>query len=152
MLDSYTNSMCLESWRRSSFARILIEIDACNELSDHLVMAIPDLEGNGYTKETIGIEYEWEPPRCSTCLIFGHSPIDFPKAALKRVVNQKDKGTSNSPKTTLFIGMNKDSTSCYNKESPSNKVNTFSISNSYEALNDENPIIEEVATGSMTTT
>nr|GEV83582.1 zinc knuckle CX2CX4HX4C [Tanacetum cinerariifolium] len=49
------------------------------------------LEGNGYTKETIRIEYEWEPPRCSTCLIFGYSPIDCPEASPKRVVNQKDK-------------------------------------------------------------
>ncbi|GJT49678.1 zinc knuckle CX2CX4HX4C containing protein [Tanacetum coccineum] len=68
MLDSYTNS------------------------NDHLVMAVPNLEGNGYTKETIRIEYEWEPPRCSTCLIFGHSPIDCPIVTPKRVVNQKDKG------------------------------------------------------------
>ncbi|GJZ18989.1 hypothetical protein Tco_0555579 [Tanacetum coccineum] len=28
MLESYTNSMCLESWGQSSYARILIEIDA----------------------------------------------------------------------------------------------------------------------------
>ncbi|GJV98967.1 putative reverse transcriptase domain-containing protein [Tanacetum coccineum] len=34
MLDSYTNSMCLESWGRSGFARILIEVDACNGFSD----------------------------------------------------------------------------------------------------------------------
>nr|GEW93349.1 retrovirus-related Pol polyprotein from transposon TNT 1-94 [Tanacetum cinerariifolium] len=31
---------------------------------------VPDLEGNGYTKETIRIEYEWVPRRCSTCLIY----------------------------------------------------------------------------------
>ncbi|GKC72706.1 zinc knuckle CX2CX4HX4C containing protein [Tanacetum coccineum] len=31
MLDSYTNSMCLESWGMSSYARILIEIEACND-------------------------------------------------------------------------------------------------------------------------
>ncbi|GJW40856.1 hypothetical protein Tco_0066701 [Tanacetum coccineum] len=70
MLDSYTNSMCLESWGRSSYARILIEMKACNEFSDHLVMVVPNLKGNGYTKETIRIEYEYEPPRSSTCLIF----------------------------------------------------------------------------------
>ncbi|GKA15233.1 putative ribonuclease H-like domain-containing protein [Tanacetum coccineum] len=45
MLDSYTNSMCLESWGRSSYARILVEIDACNDFSDNLVMAVPNLEG-----------------------------------------------------------------------------------------------------------
>nr|GEV08239.1 zinc knuckle CX2CX4HX4C [Tanacetum cinerariifolium] len=80
-LDSYTNFMCLESWGRSSYARILIEIDACNDFSDHLVMDVQNLEGSFYMKETIRIEYEWEPPRCSTCLIFGHSPVDCLKAS-----------------------------------------------------------------------
>ncbi|GJU38139.1 hypothetical protein Tco_1186493 [Tanacetum coccineum] len=51
--------------------------------SDHLVMVVPNLEGNGYMKETICIEYEWEPPRCSTCLIFGHLNIDCPKGESK---------------------------------------------------------------------
>ncbi|GJS86501.1 putative ribonuclease H-like domain-containing protein [Tanacetum coccineum] len=49
---------------RSSYARILIEIDASNGFSDNLVMVVPNLEGPGYTKETIRVEYEWEPPRC----------------------------------------------------------------------------------------
>ncbi|GJR23246.1 uncharacterized mitochondrial protein-like protein [Tanacetum coccineum] len=31
---------------------------------DNLVMAMPNLEGTGYTKETIRVEYEWKPPRC----------------------------------------------------------------------------------------
>ncbi|GKB13446.1 hypothetical protein Tco_0847369, partial [Tanacetum coccineum] len=66
MLDSYTNSMCLKSLGRSSYARILIKIDVSNGFSDNLVMAVPNLEGPGYTKETIRVEYEWEPPRCST--------------------------------------------------------------------------------------
>ncbi|GJT46468.1 RNA-directed DNA polymerase, eukaryota, reverse transcriptase zinc-binding domain protein [Tanacetum coccineum] len=66
MLDSYTNSMCLKSLGRSSYARILIKIDVSNGFSDNLVMAVPNLEGPGYTKETIRVEYEWEPPRCSS--------------------------------------------------------------------------------------
>ncbi|GKB37576.1 hypothetical protein Tco_0882518 [Tanacetum coccineum] len=161
-----------------------------------------NLERNGYTNETIRIEYKWEPPRCSTCLIFGHSPVDCSKVAPKRVVNQKDKGKgqtsgdddegfievkkrkscgnnsgnknftvpvkpktqyrtkvkqptkgmSKSPKATPFVGMNKASISCYNKESPSNKASISSLSNWFEALNDENHIIEEVAKGSKATT
>ncbi|GJX61803.1 hypothetical protein Tco_0294703 [Tanacetum coccineum] len=54
------------------YQRILIEIIACNDFSDNLVMAIPNMEGTGYTKETIRVEYEWKPPRCSVCLLFGH--------------------------------------------------------------------------------
>nr|GEW38235.1 hypothetical protein [Tanacetum cinerariifolium] len=120
----------------SSYARILIEINACNDFSDHLVMAVPNLEGNGYTKETIGIEYEWEPPRCSTCLIFGHSPVDCPKApkaAHIRVVNQKGKGKGKTSRADDegFIEVKK-------KKSV--------------ALNDDNLIIEEVAKSNMDTT
>nr|GEY41178.1 hypothetical protein [Tanacetum cinerariifolium] len=80
---------------RSSYARILIEIEVCNDFSDNLVMDVPKFEGTKYTKETIRVEYEWKPPRCSTCLIFGHSLDDFQKAP-KRVVNKMDKGKGGS--------------------------------------------------------
>ncbi|GKB21363.1 aldehyde oxidase GLOX-like protein [Tanacetum coccineum] len=72
-----------------------IENDACNYFSDNLLMAVPNLKGTGYTKETIRVEYEWEPPRFSTCLIFGHSLNDCPKSP-KRVVNIMDKGKGGS--------------------------------------------------------
>ncbi|GKC51698.1 putative ribonuclease H-like domain-containing protein, partial [Tanacetum coccineum] len=75
---------------RSSYARILIKIDACNGFSDNLVMVVLNLKGRGYTKEAIHVECELEPPRCSTCLIFRHSVDDCPKAP-KRVVNRVDK-------------------------------------------------------------
>ncbi|GJR53953.1 hypothetical protein Tco_1404474 [Tanacetum coccineum] len=55
----------------------------------------PWLIRNGYTKETIHVEYEWKPPRFSTCLIFGHSFDDCPKSP-KRVVNKMDKGKGGS--------------------------------------------------------
>nr|GEZ88935.1 hypothetical protein [Tanacetum cinerariifolium] len=83
------NSMCLESWGRSSYARILIEIDICNGFSGNLVIAV-NLDRPRYTKETIFVEYEWKHPHCSTCLIFGHLVDDCPKA-LKLMVNRVDK-------------------------------------------------------------
>nr|GEV49951.1 hypothetical protein [Tanacetum cinerariifolium] len=133
--------------------------------------------------------------RCSTCLLFGHSLDDCPKAAPKRVdkckghipmaddegfieVNQKKScvnyggnkhfesvlvkpktqylpkakqstaGTCNSPKMAPLASTNKALISDYNKESPSNNGNGFSIRNLFEALNVDDLIIEEVATGS----
>nr|GEV65600.1 hypothetical protein [Tanacetum cinerariifolium] len=79
-------------------------------------------EKTRHGEETIRIEYEWEPPRYSTWLIFSHSPVDCPKAAPKRA-DRMDKGkdsvkpnilyrpkakqsnvrTSNSAKATPFI-------------------------------------------------
>ncbi|GJU83647.1 hypothetical protein Tco_1286012 [Tanacetum coccineum] len=45
--------------------------------------------------ETIHVEYEWEHPRCSMCLLFGHSLDYYPKVP-KRVVNRVEKGKSGS--------------------------------------------------------
>ncbi|GJX55613.1 ribonuclease H-like domain-containing protein [Tanacetum coccineum] len=56
----------LVAYTSDGYARILIEIDACNGFSDNLVMVVPNIDGPGYTKETIRVKYEWKPPRCST--------------------------------------------------------------------------------------
>ncbi|GJZ54719.1 zinc knuckle CX2CX4HX4C containing protein [Tanacetum coccineum] len=49
----------------------LISMKTC----DNLVMAVPNLEGNGSTKKTIRIEYECEPPRNSFEALNVESPI-----------------------------------------------------------------------------
>nr|GEW15223.1 hypothetical protein [Tanacetum cinerariifolium] len=45
---------------------------------------IPDLEGPGHTKETIRVEYEWKPPRCPTCNIFGHTGETCPGVSVSK--------------------------------------------------------------------
>ncbi|GJW91293.1 putative gag-pol polyprotein [Tanacetum coccineum] len=52
MLDSFTSTMCNESWGRNSFASAMIEISSDIELKESLVVAIPNLEGEEYTHET----------------------------------------------------------------------------------------------------
>ncbi|GJU18358.1 hypothetical protein Tco_1146324 [Tanacetum coccineum] len=47
---------------RSSFARCLIEVNPEADLVDVVTIGIPLLTGDGFTKETIRIEYEWRPP------------------------------------------------------------------------------------------
>ncbi|GKD06471.1 MAK10-like protein [Tanacetum coccineum] len=79
MLDAFTSSMCVESWGRINFARALIEINADSVLKTEVVMAIPMDEGDGYTRETIKVEYEWNPPHCVDCKIFGHVRTQCPK-------------------------------------------------------------------------
>ncbi|GJY06895.1 hypothetical protein Tco_0373949 [Tanacetum coccineum] len=129
---------------RSSYARILIEIDVCNDFGDNLVMAVPNLERTGYTKEIIRVEHEWKPPRCSTCFIFGHLLDHCPKAP-KRVVNKMDKGKggSSGADDEGFVEVKK-------KKSSGN--GTFSLSNSFEALNVGNSVSEEVETGNKAST
>ena len=79
MLDTYTATMCAESWGRSSYARALIEVQAGAELKRSVTVAIPSLDGNGYSKVEVKIEYDWEPLRCSGCCVFGHDDSSCPK-------------------------------------------------------------------------
>lgn len=58
MLDSYTSSMCKDSWGRSSFARCLIEVGSEDELVEVITIGVPSLTGDGFTKESIRVEYE----------------------------------------------------------------------------------------------
>ncbi|GJU16875.1 zinc knuckle CX2CX4HX4C containing protein [Tanacetum coccineum] len=51
MLHSFTSSMCIVLWGRSSFARCLIEIKVDEALKDSITMGIPLPEGEGFTKE-----------------------------------------------------------------------------------------------------
>nr|GEX25018.1 hypothetical protein [Tanacetum cinerariifolium] len=79
MLDSYTSNMCVNSWGRSAYARVLIEIAADVELVKSLVIAIPVGYKEEHTFSTIDIEYEWTPPRCASCRIFDHVSEKCPK-------------------------------------------------------------------------
>ncbi|GJT91922.1 hypothetical protein Tco_1080767 [Tanacetum coccineum] len=89
MLDSYTNTICLESWGRSSYARATVEVNAEKDLIKEMVVVVLKHEEHGYRKETISIEYEWKQPRFTTCMIFGHSNDECPKVVkAKKAVEQ----------------------------------------------------------------
>ncbi|GKA06695.1 hypothetical protein Tco_0685919 [Tanacetum coccineum] len=42
-------------------------------------MDVPNEDGEGYTREVISLEYEWKPPHCRDCKVFGHSHDTCPK-------------------------------------------------------------------------
>nr|GEW83760.1 chalcone--flavonone isomerase [Tanacetum cinerariifolium] len=124
ILDSYTNFMCLESWGRSSYARIHIEINACNDFSDHLVMKLGG--NNGGTKNfMVSVK---------------------PKTQYHLQAKQSIDGTSNSPKTTPFVGTTMASTSGYNKESPSNKAtgSKATTSSTQDEGKSSTPIVDKI--------
>lgn len=50
-----------------------------SELKEELTIVIPELDGAKYSKETVFVEYEWKPPRCAHCCIFGHETSECPK-------------------------------------------------------------------------
>ncbi|GJU78463.1 zinc knuckle CX2CX4HX4C containing protein [Tanacetum coccineum] len=100
MLDSYTSSMCNDSWDRSSFARCFIEVNSEADLVDVVTISIPSLFEDDFTKETIRVEYEWRPPRCDTCKIFGHVHDYCPKKVVSPpIVATSNVVTPNAEKT-----------------------------------------------------
>ncbi|GJW36320.1 putative reverse transcriptase domain-containing protein [Tanacetum coccineum] len=97
MLDSYTSDMCMQSWGRSSYARAMIELRADVELRDNIVAAMPKITGEGYYTCNIRVEYEWKPPRCACCKVFGHTQEECPKDVGTGEIKNLKK-TSQTPK------------------------------------------------------
>nr|GEV73918.1 retrotransposon protein, putative, Ty3-gypsy subclass [Tanacetum cinerariifolium] len=66
MLDSYTSDMCMQSWGRSIYARVMIELQADVDLKGNIVVAMPKIKREGHYTCNVRVEYEWKPPRCSS--------------------------------------------------------------------------------------
>ncbi|GJS83772.1 hypothetical protein Tco_0750313 [Tanacetum coccineum] len=90
--------------RRSSYARVMIELRADVELKDNIVVAMPKITREGHYTCNVRVEYEWKPPRCSSCKVFGHIHEECPKntgAGEKKTVkkpSQTSRGVPVGPK------------------------------------------------------
>ncbi|GKC47577.1 putative reverse transcriptase domain-containing protein, partial [Tanacetum coccineum] len=49
------------------------------ELKDNIMAAMPKITREGYYTCNIRVEYEWKPPRCACCKVFGHDQEECPK-------------------------------------------------------------------------
>ncbi|GJW29359.1 retrotransposon protein, putative, ty1-copia subclass [Tanacetum coccineum] len=104
MLDSYTSDMCMQSWGRSSYTRVMIELRADVKLKDNIVVDQPKITREGHY--TCNVRVEWKPPRCSSCKVFGHIHEECPKntgAGEKKTV-KKPSQTSRGILVGLKIG------------------------------------------------
>lgn len=102
-------------WGRSSFARCLIEIDSKDALKESITIGVPYIDSLGFYSETIRVEYEWKPPRCDVCLIFGHSGdtcskkvvptpvVEKSNDGFQQVVNKKGKNKKDANNKTSTV-------------------------------------------------
>ncbi|GJY49040.1 hypothetical protein Tco_0438996 [Tanacetum coccineum] len=161
VLEGGPCSMCNDSWGRSSFARCLIKVNSEADLVDVVTIGIPSLIGDGFTKETIRVKYEWRPPRCDICKIFGHCPNKvvsppivttsnvvsptFAGPSVKQNVRYEPKATTSAPKKGATNGGNPSTSSSMLKTSgTSSKKDNIPTSNSYSVLNAEEEEDEDV--------
>ncbi|GJW84557.1 FAR-RED impaired response 1-like protein, partial [Tanacetum coccineum] len=111
MLDSYTATMCTDSWGRASYARAMIELKADVDLRDTIVVTVPKFSSEGFTTSIINVEYEWAPPRCSECKVFGHFLDDCPKKIVSDISNNSK--MSRQPARGPSVGLKPKSTFVY---------------------------------------
>ncbi|KAL8124534.1 hypothetical protein AgCh_012253 [Apium graveolens] len=69
--------MCREATGRLSFAKMLIEVDARNQLPDNLFVHIMRDDGGDSVEVSLKVEYPWRPSWCTKCVKFGHSGDGF---------------------------------------------------------------------------
>jgi hypothetical protein len=50
-----------------------------SDFLDSVSVAIPDLDRDSYIVENVKVEYEWKPPICDRCCVFGHWATNCPK-------------------------------------------------------------------------
>ncbi|PWA90651.1 F-box domain, cyclin-like protein [Artemisia annua] len=72
--------MCNRGMRRLGYARVLVEINAEKGLVDSIDILYKNTVTEKQFVKTVKVEYDWKPPICSTCRVFGHS-IDSHKKA-----------------------------------------------------------------------
>ncbi|GKA48492.1 hypothetical protein Tco_0741450 [Tanacetum coccineum] len=159
MLDSYTSSMCNDSWGRSRFARFLSDVNSEADLVDVVTISIPSLTGDGFTKETIRVG----PLIVTTSAVVtpaieklndgfqtmgkkkkrkGKSKTtnggQFAGPSVKQTIRYEPKVTTSAPKKgTTNVGDESKSLSMLKNTSTSFKNDNISTSNSYSALNDD---------------
>ncbi|KAL0455474.1 UNVERIFIED_CONTAM: hypothetical protein Slati_0886600 [Sesamum latifolium] len=62
---------------RLDFARVCVMLDISSTLPKHIVVLIPKEDG-GEAPCRVDVEYEWLPPKCTTCNSLGHRTKECP--------------------------------------------------------------------------
>ncbi|GJV21718.1 zinc knuckle CX2CX4HX4C containing protein [Tanacetum coccineum] len=72
----------------SGNARVLVEVNADKVLANHIdVMYRNSVNGEKFMKK-VRVEYDWKPPMCSQCKVFGHADNRCPQMVNKNEQNQ----------------------------------------------------------------
>ncbi|GJU87422.1 RNA-directed DNA polymerase, eukaryota, reverse transcriptase zinc-binding domain protein [Tanacetum coccineum] len=82
IMDAMTTSMCNQGIGRLGYARVLVEVNANKGLEDYIDVMYRN--GEQFVKK-VRVEYDWKPPMCSHCIVFGHTNSKCP-----RVVSQSE--------------------------------------------------------------
>ncbi|PWA74280.1 zinc knuckle CX2CX4HX4C [Artemisia annua] len=73
IMDVVTTTVCNRGTGSTGFARVLVEVDAKKGLPSQVEIVYKNSESNVTGSKFVDVEYDWKPPLCSTCKVFGHN-------------------------------------------------------------------------------
>ncbi|XP_071733554.1 uncharacterized protein [Rutidosis leptorrhynchoides] len=97
-MDKVTKERCIRQTGQAGYARVLVDINANEEIPDYIKAIYPS--ENGYPGKMIKIKlgYQWKPVRCSHCKVFGHDygtcrsrPLTEEEIEIKRKKEEEDR-------------------------------------------------------------
>ncbi|GJX59127.1 zinc knuckle CX2CX4HX4C containing protein [Tanacetum coccineum] len=131
---------------KSSFSWCLIKVNSKADLMDIVNIGIPSLIGDGFTKETIRVKYEWRPPskkKKRKGKSKSTNDGQFVGPSVKQNVRYETKVTTGAPKKGATNMGNPSTSSSMLKTTGTSKKDHIPTSNSYYILNDEEGEEEE---------
>ena len=81
-----------EACSRVSFARICVEVEASSPLVDEFEVEILQVDVNS-SLVTIRVSYQWRPPVCEACQVFGHTAPSCPNSTFESLVQPEEVST-----------------------------------------------------------
>ncbi|GJR50539.1 RNA-directed DNA polymerase, eukaryota, reverse transcriptase zinc-binding domain protein [Tanacetum coccineum] len=72
IMDQTTANMCKTGYGRVGFARVLIDVEAIKGLPEKIKIVYKNRDGLITRKKSVDVNYDWSPPVCSFCKVFGH--------------------------------------------------------------------------------
>ncbi|GJU68679.1 RNA-directed DNA polymerase, eukaryota, reverse transcriptase zinc-binding domain protein [Tanacetum coccineum] len=72
LMDTMIATMCHKGIGSLGYARVLVEMDAAKELKTETEIQYIDKSKNIKGSKKVQVKYDWVPPACTHCKVFGH--------------------------------------------------------------------------------
>ncbi|GKD76560.1 RNA-directed DNA polymerase, eukaryota, reverse transcriptase zinc-binding domain protein [Tanacetum coccineum] len=91
IMDAMTTRMCNQGIGSFGYARILVEAKADKGLENHIEILYRGKDTSEQMIKKVKVEYDWKPPLCPCCKVFGHTDSNCPKSS-KMIDTNNDNG------------------------------------------------------------
>ncbi|PWA66587.1 hypothetical protein CTI12_AA325620 [Artemisia annua] len=75
IMDRLTKERCLKKSSKLDFARVLVEVNADEDLPSSLEIEYPQIGMRPARIGKLDVKYQWKPPLCTHCKSFGHTTV-----------------------------------------------------------------------------